>query len=94
MNRRGFIKGFLAACVAPAVFLPVAQDRYRWVADQKRLEMAVINSEWQEAPYELDFMLEPKRYFGEWQFIGDQSLALVSIEPFERLIIHHREATA
>jgi hypothetical protein len=32
MNRRGFLKGILAACVAPGVFAPVLEDRFRWQA--------------------------------------------------------------
>lgn len=76
MNRRGFIKGFLAACVAPAVFLPVAQDRYRWVVDQKRLAMAVINPAWESAEYGMDLTLYHGNYSGRWRFVMDHTVVI------------------
>lgn len=36
MNRRSFIKGILAACVAPAVLVPKLSDHARWRVSRRK----------------------------------------------------------
>jgi len=36
MNRRSFLTGILAACVAPAILAPVLQDRQRWRVTRRK----------------------------------------------------------
>lgn len=36
MNRRSFIAGILAACVAPAILIPKAPDHARWKFSRRR----------------------------------------------------------
>lgn len=75
MNRRGFIRGFLAGCIAPAVFLPIAKDRYRWVVEQKRFMELITNSQF-AYEYGFDWM----GYAGEWRFVMDGQKQLVDVE--------------
>jgi hypothetical protein len=64
MNRRSFIGGILAACVAPQVIAAKAADRVHWKTTQH-------NGLWVA---EQEFMFSEKDFCGSWKFIVEQSL--------------------
>ena len=99
MNRRNFLKGILAACVAPQV-LPGAGRSWKRVEN-----LLVPNDNWQVAPYEYFFLADEKtskimqeaimRYYRDKK---TDKFSLVQTAdknaPFEKTIIWEGETTA
>ena len=63
MNRRSFIAGILAACVAPQVIAAKAADRVHWKTTQH-------NGLWVA---EQEFMFSEKDFCGLWEFVVESN---------------------
>lgn len=57
MNRRSFLRGVIASCVAPALLLPKTASIPKWKRTTQQLW--VPNPEWKTAEYEIAWLASP-----------------------------------